>query len=270
MNLQRRLRLIADIIDNVNVGTAELKYLKASMTKTGDIKPYQVESLVFLGKEFGFLELHEDGSLSTTKQGRSFGHYVADLDETLDEAPEFDRGLALTLCVTLPPDVAGDIKSALSDLIMDTMDAQRAVIEDAKKELMIICPFIDVAVFQLALKDILKKDVALTLITSEKALARKFPGGRNFELEKLESLVRTRFKSGRVYYLASESTIAHAKVWFSDCSVFVTSANIRSDSATENLEMGIYTDDTQLLERVRDLAARLLKLADLQCILSVG
>jgi hypothetical protein len=262
--------VIADIVERIDDGLVTFEDLKKSMTQTGELKMSELESLLLLATELGFLEADEQEQYATTKTGRSFERYMTELDKVeFDETPDIDRGTALKLCVTVPPPSSRQLKGLFLDLLTDTLDAQRTVAEEARKELLIISPFIDVAVFQLVLKDVQKKEVDLTVITSEPALRRQYPGGVNFELKKLEGLIRSRFKSGRVYFLREETAIAHAKVWCSDRSILVTSANIKSDSTTDNLEVGIYTDDPELLALMRDFASRFLKLGGLRCILNV-
>jgi hypothetical protein len=270
LQVQRKFRIIADIVERIDDGLVTFEDLKKSMTQTGELKTSELESLLLLAMELGFLGADERERYATTKTGRSFERYMTELDKVeFDKAPDIDRGTSLKLCVTVPPPSSKQLKGLFLDLLTDTLDAQRAVAEEARKELLIISPFIDVAVLQLALKDVRKKEVDLTVITSEPALRRQYPSGVNFELKKLEGLIRSRFKSGRVYFLKEETTIAHAKVWCSDRSVLVTSANIKSDSTTDNLEVGIYTDDPELLALMRDFASRFLKLGGLRCILNV-
>jgi hypothetical protein len=269
LEIQRKLRVIADIIERIDAGHTTLEDLR-SITQTGDIKVSELESLLILGREFGFVDSDEGGRFSTTKSGRSFERYMTELDKLeFGKMPNIDRGVGLKLCATLPPRWSRQIKDIFLDVIMDTIEAQRTIVEDARNWLLIITPFIDVAVFQLVLKDVQKKTVDVTIITSEPSLSKQYISGRNFELEKLRSLIKSRFRSGRVYFLQEESTIAHAKVWCSDRSLFVTSANIRSDSTTDNLEIGIYVDDSDLFSVMRDLASRFLKLGGLKCILKV-
>lgn len=270
LQAQRKFRVIADIIERVDSGRVTSEDLKKAMTSAGELTASELESLVLLARELGFLEVDERERYSTTRNGRSFERYMTELDKAeFDGEPNIDRGTTLKLCVTVPPMWARHIREAFLDTITDTVEAQRAVAEGARKELLIISPFIDVAVLQLALKDVQKKEVDLTIITSEPALKKQYAGGTNYELKKLEGLIRSRFRSGHVYFLRAETTIAHAKVWCSDRSVFVTSANIKSDSTTDNLEVGIYTDDPELLTVTREFASRLFKLGGLNCILTV-
>jgi phosphatidylserine/phosphatidylglycerophosphate/cardiolipin synthase-like enzyme len=270
LQIQRKFRVIADIVERVGDELVTFEDLQKSMTQTGELNTSELESLLLLATELGFLVADDQERYATTKTGRSFDRYMTDLDKVeFDEMPDIDRGTVLRLCVTVPPPWSRQMKGLFLDLITDTLDAQRTVADEAKKELLIISPFIDVAVFQLALKDLQKKEVDLTVITSEPALRKQYTGGVNFELKKLEGLIRSRFRSGRVYFLKEETTIAHAKVWCSDRSVLVTSANIKSDSTTDNLEVGIYTDDPELLAVMRDFALRFLRLGGLRCILNV-
>jgi hypothetical protein len=173
----------------------------------------------------------------------------------------------LKLCVTLPPRWKGDLRDVFSDKLTDTITGERMVSEDARSSLVIISPFIDVGVLQLALVNVLPGAVELTIITSEPLLAREFRGSKNYELEKLRNLIASRFKSGVVYHLAEANSIAHAKVWCSEKSVLITSANVKSDSATDNLEMGIFTDDVETVLAVNEFVKKLLRAGGLRCLL---
>ena len=269
MDADRKFRIIADVIEHVTTGRTTIEKLWTVMTATGDIRKAEVESLARLASELGFLRIDEDGSLLVSGSGRSFVRYMTALDkkEMQKKEPPIDRGTELKLCVTVPPRWKKRLMESFGDELIDTLRAEGMVSEDARTNLLIISPFIDVAVLQLALMNVDPGAVGLTIITSEPALVKEYKGGMNYVLEKMRNLILSRFKSGVVYFMSDPSSIAHAKVWCSEKSVLITSANVKSDSTTDNLEVGVYTDDTEMVYSVNEFAGRLLQTGGLRCIL---
>lgn len=269
MELDRKFRVMADIVEQVSGGRTSIGDLWTTLAATGDVRKTEVESLSRLAVELGFLQSDREGRLAPSKAGRQFVRYMTATDrrEMRQSMPPADRGTELKLCVTLPPRWKGGLRDVFGDRLTDTVTGERMVGEDARSSLVIISPFIDVGVLQLALANVLPGAVELTIITSEPSLARQFPGSKNYELEKLKNLVTSRFKSGVVYHLAEANSIAHAKVWCSEKSVLVTSANVKSDSASDNLEVGVFTDDVETVVAVNDFVRRLLRAGGMRCLL---
>ena len=268
VDLARKFRILADIIQFSTRDKVTILSLRNSLPNDGNgMKRSEVESLTLLAIELGFLIESESGILKVTNAGLNFQRYIAAAD-TWHE-PHIDRGNELKLCVTLPPRWKREFSLLFESTIIDTFLAHKTVAEDAEKRLVIISPFIDVAVLQMYLKDVFSKDAELTIITSEPSLVRTYQAGKNYELLKLEDLIRSRFKSGKVYHLENGASIAHAKVWCSEKCVVVTSANVKSDSTTENFEVGVYSDDAELVSTARSFFESLVKMEELKCILQV-
>ena len=56
--------------------------------------------------------------------------------------------------------------------------------------------------------------------------------------------------------MASSAAMFHAKVWLSEKSVHITSANILANSHADNFELGIYSTDISLVKACRILVAK--------------
>ncbi len=238
---------------------------------TKDLKKIEIESIVRLAKEFSFLT-EKLNALHTTKAGRAFERYVAAVDTLVTESdskPSIDRGTELKLCITAPPMWARKLNGKFGDIIAHTQYGQKLVAEDTEERLTIITPFLDVGIMQVALKDVYSKNAELIIITSEPSLVKTYPGGINFRLQKIADIIKSRFKTGSVFYLNQDNSIVHAKVWCSDRSLFVTSANVKPDSTTDNLEIGVYTDDPELVSTMRNLVDYIIKMEGINCLLKI-
>lgn len=271
-NLSRKFRLIADIISNLSEQGKTLRELIMSLTRSGEIKSTEVESLTRLAIELGFIN-ESNKKLNITQEGKSFSRYidVMDLEEWNNdqELPEIDRGTDLRICATIPPMWTNLITAQFKHEIIPTLKGQRLVVEDTVTKLLIITPFLDVGVLQIVLRDFCFKESELIIITSEPSLVKTYQSGRNYKLEKLKSLINSCFKSGRVLYVYDGNSIAHAKVWCSDRSLLVTSANIKADSTAANLEIGIYSDDPEIVRIIQNLIDQILTKGGISCLLEV-
>jgi hypothetical protein len=61
---------------------------------------------------------------------------------------------------------------------------QKLVAEGTKDSLIIVTPFLDVGIMQVALRDVYAKNAELIVITSEPNLVKQFAGGNNFGCKK--------------------------------------------------------------------------------------
>lgn len=268
-DLARKFRILADIVQTVESEKNNVGEIKTTLS-SGDLKKTEIESMVRLAKEFGFISENQQHNLHSTKSGLAFERYVTAINSLVmasdSSSPKIDRGTELRVCITVPPMWNKEIDERLRDVLSDTLTGQRLVAEDADTRLFIVTPFLDVSVMQIALKDIYAKNAELIILTSEESLMKKYPGGTNYKLKKLSSLVKARFGSGRILFFNTDASIAHAKVWCSDRSVLVTSANVKADSATENLEIGIYTDDPELVSTMCKLLDQILTMGGMPCL----
>ncbi len=267
-DLARKFRILADIVEVVANGRNTIDDVKTNLASE-DLKRTEIESMTRLAQEFGFIT-EIKGQLQATGEGLAFKRYVVTLNsmamQSRDSTPAIDRGTDLKVCATVPPMWAKEVARNFGDVIVDTLTGQRLVAEDTKERLFIITPFLDVGIMQVALKDIYAKDAELIIVTSEESLMKIYPGGTNYKLKNLGAFTLARFKAGKIFFLSTDASIAHAKVWCSDKSVLVTSANVKADSTTDNLEVGIYTNDPELVSTMHSLLDYILKMGGMPCL----
>jgi hypothetical protein len=272
-DLSRKFRILADVVHAVNSGKTTLEDLKATLASKADLKKTEVESITRLAKEFGFIHEDKEHKLHATNAGLAFERYVTVVDsqvmKSITGMPKIDRGTELKVCITVPPMWVEKIKESFGDVTEHTLAGQKLVAEDAETRLIVVTPYLDVGIMQVALKDIYAKNAELVIMTSEPSLAKAYPSGINFKIQKLEALIRSRFKSGKVLFISEDTTLAHAKVWCSDRSLLVTSANVKPDSTADNLEIGIYTDDPGLVSTMRSLLDQILNMEGIMCLLKI-
>lgn len=268
-DLARKFRVLADIVEAVSGGKHTVEDIKAALC-SDDLKKTEIESMTRLAREFGFIAGGQE-ELKTTNEGLAFKRYVITLNslamQSEDVTPPIDRGTDLKVCITIPPMWGKEVARNFGDIIEDTLTGQRLVAEDTKDKLFIVTPFLDVPIMQVALKDIYAKDAELIILTSEESLMKTYPGGTNYKLKNLSAFIMARFKAGKIFFLSTDASIAHAKVWCSDKSVLVTSANVKANSATDNLEVGIYTNDPELVSTMQGLLDQILKIGGMPCLM---
>lgn len=273
VDLARKFRIVADVVHIVNSGKMTLDEVRTALASSGDLRKAEIESLTRLSKEFGFLVENREHRLKATVAGLAFERYVTALDSEIlkadSDTPRIDRGTELKVCITVPPMWVENIEKNFGSVTEHTLTGQKLVAEGAKTQLVIVTPFLDVGIMQVALRGIYAKSAELVVVTSEPSLAKEYPGGTNFKIQKLGALIKSRFKSGKVFFVGNETSIAHAKVWCSDRSLLVTSANVKPDSATDNLEIGIYSDDAELVGTMKSLLSQILKMDGVRCLLMI-
>ena len=271
--ISRRVRIIADIIQTVANGKTNRDEVVTALSVGGMLNPSDLQALATAAVEFGFLT--ENGqTLGVSNHGSAFERYVSALSEEegfveSTNAPReaLDRPTLMELCATFPPPWVTVMASQLGDRVRMTRDGYKKVVSDARTKLCLVTPFVDIAVLQMCLESKHSIGLDFFMITSEQDLTKEWPSGRNFNMEKLRNILAGRFRSGSVFYLRHAQTIAHAKIWCSERAVFVTSANVTSDSITENFELGIYTDEEETVATVWEVLEQAFKMSDLTCIL---
>lgn len=272
MELGRKFRIIADIISSVSSGTKIIDDIKKKLSYNGMLRPTEIESLTMLAMKMGFIEGPDD-NISITKSGIAFEQYITSLneqemtfeEETPNKIPFIDKGTEFKLCVTVPPKMISRVKLKFGDSLVDTLTGQRMVTDDCDGQLIIISPYLDPAVLQLGLSSFYSKVTELIVITSEKDFMKY--KDNNYWLINMKKFINNRFAHGKIFYLEELSSIAHAKVWCCQKSALITSANVQSNSSTENLEIGIYTDDRTLVGTLWSFIQFILSEGDLRCIL---
>ena len=112
-----------------------------------------------------------------------------------------------------------------------------------------------------------KPNATLKILTSEEKLVKytKSPD-YNFILNEIGKLIKSRFKKGQIFYMKKDMSISHAKIFCSETSLFVGSANLKKDSITENFEAGIYTERKDLIKVVMETIDFIVEGNLLECI----
>ena len=120
---------MADILQSAMLNNHSVESLKNSLTLNSSLKKTEVESLMHLAIEFGFLTESSDELLSLTPAGRAFEHYWTAIDkvEMDSPSPPTGTGTELKICVTFPPRWKRTLNDLYGDAIIDTMQAQRMV-----------------------------------------------------------------------------------------------------------------------------------------------
>jgi PLD-like domain len=212
-----------------------------------------VEALVRLSIRFGFIVDAEKEVLSITQEGQEFVKHVISLREiqtSQDDArvEVFDESsLSVTLphfCQPLPLNIKNEISFTFSTM--------KQVITDAEKIIYISTPILDIPLLQSCFENVTRKpNATIKILTSEEKLIKyKNSQDVNFYLNEIGKLIKSRFRNGKVFYLNEDMSISHAKIFCSESSLFVGSANLKKDSITENFELGIYTERKDLINLV--------------------
>ena len=163
--------------------------------------------------------------------------------ERFGNSPEVPSDYELLLTVTMPPGIGQQIPQMLSGKVIQNDEAIRRVIKDARRELYASSAFIDSTTFKMLVGSCYTQKIDCKIITSDEDRLLK----NSFHLPKLKEFLGTHFSSGKIRYLKKVNVIAHAKVWLSEKSVHITSANILTNSQVENFELGIYSTNPSLV-----------------------
>lgn len=269
--LARKFRIVADIIQSVQSNKTDVMTIKNYISAGGLVKKTEIESLIMLAVELGFLLQDNNGKLSVTGEGASFEAYVTSMSLKKSKwVEQLQKPTVLRICTTLIPSWKQTFAASFGDQIEPITKGQKRVAEDAIAKFYVVSPFIDVSVLQMCLDNYYSKDVEITIITSEEKLAKNYGNNPNYLREKLRGLIQSRFKGGRVFYFKNEQSMIHAKIWCSERSVFISSANMESNSITDNVEYGIYADDSEVVATTLAFIEKLAKMNEMRCILQVS
>jgi phosphatidylserine/phosphatidylglycerophosphate/cardiolipin synthase-like enzyme len=156
--------------------------------------------------------------------------------------------------VTLPPNKRIPLEIRGSSLLNE--EAEKNVIRDCKEKLYVVTPYLEVEVLQMLLNQSDTSSAECTIITSDEK--RIVSDSRN--LNKLRTVLKQRFRSAKILFLKDAMIVAHAKIWLCERSVLITSANVMSNSQTNNFEMGVYTDNPQIVKTCDTLISEILPL----------
>lgn len=170
----------------------------------------------------------------------------------ISSMPEPAGDYELLLTASMPPGLGmKKIPLQLTGLAVYHDEAIERVVQDATGELFISSPFLELAVFKLLVGNLNAGRLYCKLIISDERLRNN-----TYNLESLKSFLENHFVGAEVRYLRKHDMISHAKVWLSEKSVHITSANILANSHADNFELGIYSTDISLVKACRILVAK--------------
>ena len=161
----------------------------------------------------------------------------------ISNAPEAASDYEWKLTATMPQGLGQAIPLQLSGSVIHHDEAIRKVIKDARRELYISSPYIEPDTFRMLVGNCFTAKISCKLITSDEDRLVDKP----YKLEQLKSFTARSFLDTKIRFLKRENVIAHAKVWLSEKSVHITSANILTNSQVENFELGIYSSNPSLV-----------------------
>ena len=172
--------------------------------------------------------------------------------ERFGNSPDPPSDYELLLTATMPPGVGQGIPQVLSGRVIQHDEAVRKVIKDARRELYISAPYIEPETFRMLVGNCVTGKISCKIITSDKDRLVD----RTYKLKQLKTFLGSHFLDSKVRFLKRENVIAHAKVWLSEKSVHITSANILTNSQVENFELGIYSTNVSLVNACKMLVEK--------------
>lgn len=248
MKVVERFDVLARLVEGSGIGAEESEVVQSVSGATG-LSPTRVESLALLAEELGFLEV-KDSTVAASATGVKFANYMAvyrkEARPTGDGRVESSGSPDFEVCMTLPPMWQDAFRSHLGELVQETKVGELLVVDDAAENLVVVTPYLDPAVLQVKLEGVHRPDVSVKVLTSDPKIAKEYPDG-NWRRRKLFDVLDRRFGDVEVYHFSRQGMIVHAKLWVSDGSFFLTSANVSGDSATDNVEIGIYSAEAALV-----------------------
>lgn len=260
--------IIRDVLLIIEKKQVTIDELLETMTTSSSLMRTEIESHARLARRFGFLDWENEEKLSVTITGKEFIKNMNALKEKVDENVEDVKIVdESSISITLPP-FCGSLPLSIKNNIAFTSDTMKRIAGDAVNEMYIVSPIINPSLLQSCFENVRRKpNATLTILTSEDDLIRYQNGPKgNLVLEEIGKLIKSRFRQGKVFYMKKDMSIAHAKIFCSDRSLFITSANIKKNSLTENFELGVYTERKDLINTVKELLNFLVDSGRAKCI----
>lgn len=287
MGVGTKFQIMAEILNAVYKKNDTIEKVLDLMKGRPLVKGSEIISLIGLAKQFGFLSSNAN-YIEITNAGLSFMGYVeteipkrieeieseisSDVEEIeksgkkdtselitkilgignkmIESSPDLESSNTY-VTVTLPPrkEIPLDYRSS----IILNQDAEKKVMQDCEQKMIIVSPYIEVNALKFILHQSYIEDAELLIITSD---ANNLE--RDYWKKNLNAVIKQHFKKGKIMKLIDEGMIAHAKIWLSEKSVLITSANVLTNSQTNNFEMGIYTDNQEVVNSCKKMIDEIL------------
>lgn len=246
-----------EINDNeIKIRQEGLDFMKYVSSYADDLVNFKQDSKLAASNQELTADLHKIQSEFDNKEVKEIIKKVLDISGKIAEnSPDFESFETL-VTVTLPPNkpIPGELKGK----VVSNYDAERKVIVDCKEKIIIATPFIDPTTFQLLLRESVLGKIDCVIITSDEDRIKK----NRYALQKLKTIISNNFRDGKILYLRKDDIIAHAKMWLSEKSVLISSANVMSNSQTNNFELGVYTDNIAVIQSCHTLLNKIIPLCE--------
>jgi len=222
-------------------GLEFMKYVDATSRETSELASPMEENYRTLDK------LIMDVGAKYEKENKQVFDDIQEIrrltSKHISNAPEAASDYELMLTATMPQGLGKGIPLQLSGSVINHDEAIRKVIKDARRELYISAPYIEPETFRMLVGNCVTGKISCKIITSDKDRLVDKP----YKLKQLKTFLGSHFLDSKIHFLKRENVIAHAKVWLSEKSVHITSANILTNSQVENFELGIYSTNASLV-----------------------
>ena len=222
-------------------GLEFMKYVDATSRETSEIASPMEENYRTLD------QLIMDVGAKYKKENK---HVFDDIQEIrrltskhISNTPEAASDYKTLLTATMPQGLGKGIPLQLTGRVINHDEAIRKVIKDTRSELYISSPYIEPETFRMLVGNCFTEKISCKIITSDEGRLVD----KQYKLSALKTFLDSHFVDSKIRFLKRENVIAHAKVWLSEKSVHITSANILTNSQVENFELGIYTTNASLV-----------------------
>lgn len=289
MGAGTKFQIMSEILRAVYNKKNSVEKILAEMHGRPLVKGSDIISLTGLAKQFGFIS-GSDSNLTITNTGMAFMLYIE--NEIPNRIAEIEKEIAKDVAeieqndkkntseiitkvleignkmietspdiassntfvtVTLPP--RKEIPIEFRSSVILNQEAEKRVTQDCEKKMIIVSPYIEVNALKFILHQSYVENAELLIITSDEKNI-----DREYWKSNLNAVIKQHFKSGKIKKLLDSQLIAHAKIWLSEKSVLITSANILTNSQTNNFEMGIYTDNQAIVSSCKRMIEEVLPL----------
>lgn len=269
--LSAHMGRLRDVLLEISVRPTTLELL-AGKISTPDLKPSEVELSVILGKRLGFITHNKESNLEICGGGNEFIKFVNSMSETRELDPEnippaYESHISATI-----PHFYLPLPLQIKNKIEATSETMKSVISNSNRFTYIVTPLLDIALLQSMFENVMRKPQAeITIITSEDKLIEYAGSNKgNLRLDDFGKLLKSRYSCGGVYYVKKDMSIMHSKILCSERSLLVTSANIKKNSITENFELGLFTENKDMVNTVAEILKFVINSSHTRRILNVG
>tara|TARA_Y100001936_G_scaffold126155_1_gene123529 strand:- start:7528 stop:8505 length:978 start_codon:yes stop_codon:yes gene_type:complete len=232
-------------VDNENKTEAEVTEILVEPVGMDAIEEFAQQSTISQLKPSTI----NDAFKILTEKYENNSQIITDLNELYTEITRIISNqnqipdVELFLTASVPPGLdSSKIPIEIQQTTISHKDAIENVLQDAKKSVLISGPFVEASTLQLLVGNTYTTKLNCKLIISNGTIELE-----KYNLLKIETFLKNHFNSFEIRVVDKPQIKSHAKVWISEKSVHITSANILPFSQTDNFELGIYSSNNILV-----------------------